>query len=88
VTGADDRFSERYETLHDCLRKARGRGAWGALRQREPLVHPGPHNPLFRLAATKRLQHVADARTEQAYLEGEAAFVDLVEVAGGPWRTS
>src|SRR5262249_18795137 len=55
---------------------------WGALRQREPVVRPGPNNPIFRLAATKQLQHVADIRTERAYLEREAAFVPLVEVAG------
>jgi GAF domain-containing protein len=56
--------------------------AWDALRRREPVVHPGPNNPLFRLAATKRLQHIADTRTEQAYLEHESAFVGLVEVSG------
>src|SRR5262249_32278208 len=31
---------------------------WGALRQREPVVRAGPNNPIFRLAATKQLQHV------------------------------
>src|SRR5262245_20806632 len=56
--------------------------AWDALRRREPVVQPGPNNLLFRLAATKQLQHVADTRTEQSYLEREPAFVGLVEVAG------
>ena len=56
--------------------------AWAELRQRQPVVRPGPHNILARLAASRKLQHVADVRTEQAYLEREAAFVAVVEVAG------
>src|SRR5262249_55193997 len=56
--------------------------AFVAVRQRDPVIRPGANNPLFRLAATKQLQHVADIRTEQAYLERDAAFVAIVEVAG------
>jgi two-component system, NtrC family, sensor kinase len=56
--------------------------AFAAARQRDPVIRPGPNNPLFRLAATKQLQHVADIMTEQAYLERDAAFVAIVEVAG------
>src|SRR6516162_7089944 len=56
--------------------------AFAAARQRDPVIRPGPNNPLFRLAATKQLQHVPDIRAEQAYLEREAAFVAIVEVAG------
>jgi GAF domain-containing protein len=56
--------------------------AWDELRRREPVVRPGPNNVLSRLAARKQLQHVLDTRTEQAYVEREAAFVGLVEVAG------
>src|SRR5262249_36301359 len=56
--------------------------AFAAVRQRDPVIRPGANNPLFRLAATKQLQHVADIRTEQAYLEREAAFVAIVDVAG------
>ena len=56
--------------------------AWDQLRRREPVIRPGPNNVLVRLAATKQLQHIADTRTEQAYLEREPAFVGLVEVAG------
>ena len=55
---------------------------WDALRRREPVVRPSPHNLLARLAATRLLQHVADIRTERAYAEREPAFVGLVEVAG------
>jgi hypothetical protein len=32
--------------------------------------------------ATKRLQHVEDMRTEQAYIEREPPLVSLVELAG------
>jgi signal transduction histidine kinase len=56
--------------------------AWDDLRRREPVVLPGPNNLLSRLAARKQLQHVVDTRTEQAYVEREAALVGLVEVAG------
>src|SRR3989475_2572966 len=56
--------------------------AWDELRRREPVVRPGPNNLLSRLAARKQLQHVLDTRTEQAYVEREAAFVGLVEVSG------
>ena len=50
--------------------------AWDELRRREPVVRPGPNNLLSRLAARKQLQHVLDTRTEQAYVEREAAFGD------------
>jgi two-component system NtrC family sensor kinase len=56
--------------------------AWDELRRRESVVRPGPNNLLSRLAARKQLQHVLDTRTEQAYVEREAALVGLVEVAG------
>jgi signal transduction histidine kinase len=56
--------------------------AWDVLRRREPVVRPDPNNVLARLAARKQLQHVLDTRTEQAYVDREAAFVGLVEVAG------
>jgi two-component system, NtrC family, sensor kinase len=55
---------------------------WDVLRRREPVVRPGPHNVLTRLAATKEIQHVADSRNERAYAERDPAFVGLVEVAG------
>ena len=54
---------------------------WDALRRREPVVWPGPHDLLFRLAETRQLQHIADIRKERAYRERESAFVGLVKVA-------
>jgi two-component system NtrC family sensor kinase len=58
------------------------RPEWSEFRLREPVVRPGQHDPLGRLAATNRLQHVFDLRTEQAYLERFAPLVALVDIAG------
>jgi transcriptional regulator with GAF, ATPase, and Fis domain len=54
-------------------------------RQRDPVIRPRPDLPLGRLAQTRQIIHVADARQEQAYVEGEPTFVDLVD--GGNART-
>jgi DNA-binding response OmpR family regulator len=35
------------------------------------LVHPGPRNVLGRVIRTKQVVHIADATTEQAYIEGD-----------------
>jgi GAF domain-containing protein len=56
--------------------------AWDELRRHNPVVRPGPNNPLCRMAATKRLQHIADIRKEQAYIEREPLIVSLAELAG------
>src|SRR5262249_45096256 len=56
--------------------------AWAALTRRNPVVHTGPNSPLVRLLATKQLIHITDIRTEQAYIEGEAALVGLADLAG------
>jgi signal transduction histidine kinase len=56
--------------------------AWDELRRRESVIRPGRSNMLQRLAETCQLQHVADARTEQSYIEREPAFVALVEISG------
>ncbi len=56
--------------------------AWDALRQRDPIIRFSPVNPLGRVVATKRLQHITDFRMEQSYIEREPAPVALAEVAG------
>jgi GAF domain-containing protein len=56
--------------------------AWNELWRHDPLVRVGTKNPLGRLAATKQVLHMADIRTEQAYIEREPALVALAEVAG------
>src|SRR5262245_44718239 len=50
-------------------------------RQRTPILRPGP-NPLFRLARTRQTIHIADIRTEQAYIEGIPSFVALADAGG------
>jgi signal transduction histidine kinase len=58
--------------------------AFTELRRREPVFHPNPTllSPLGRIARSKQLEHVADCRAEQAYIEGDPGFVALVELAG------
>src|SRR5262249_15177172 len=56
---------------------------WAALRRREPIVRPGrKDDPLCRVAATKQLQHVADIRTEKAYIEHDPPIVAMANVTG------
>jgi GAF domain-containing protein len=56
---------------------------WAEFRRREPTFHAGgPNHPLGRLAATKQLQHISDARTEAAYAERHPQFTPLVDAAG------
>jgi two-component system, NtrC family, sensor kinase len=50
-------------------------------RQRTPVIRPGP-NPLFRLARTRQTVHIADIRTEQAYINGIPSFVALADTGG------
>src|SRR5262249_61070947 len=57
--------------------------AWEELTRRDSVIRTGPTSPLVRLLATKQLMHITDIRTEQAYIEGEAALVVLADLAGG-----
>jgi GAF domain-containing protein len=69
----------------DAFRVATMYGApaeWAEFRRRVPLVEPGPKHPLARLAGTKELQHIADTRTEEAYIERDPALVPIVDFAG------
>jgi GAF domain-containing protein len=47
--------------------------------------HPHPGVPLNRLARTKAVIHIADVRTEKAYIDRDPVFSELVE--GGGART-
>ncbi|HYI28603.1 MAG TPA: GAF domain-containing protein, partial [Bradyrhizobium sp.] len=58
------------------------RPEWTALRQRQPVIRPGPRSPLHRVVTTRQFQHVADMRTEQDYIEEETSIRALVDVAG------
>jgi two-component system, NtrC family, sensor kinase len=52
------------------------------LRQRGPIIHARPPHALARLAATKQVQHIADARTERLYLERDPQFTNFVDASG------
>ena len=52
-------------------------------RQREPLIHPVPADPLSRLARTKQIVHIADLREEAAYIEGYPPLRAVVDAGGG-----
>ena len=53
-----------------------------AIREREPILRPSPKSPLPRVAATKRLLHIADLTENEGFRAGDRAIVDLVELAG------
>src|SRR5262249_9480349 len=72
----DDGAAFRFTELHNAP------PAWDHLRRNNPSVRPDPNNPLCRMAATKQLQHIADIRKEQAYIEREPLIVSLAELAG------
>ena len=55
---------------------------WAELRRRVPIFQPRPNNPLARVVRTAQLQHIADIRMEEAYVEGDPSFVPLADVAG------
>jgi GAF domain-containing protein len=57
--------------------------ALAAFRRREPIVRPGrKDDPLCRVATTKQLQHVADIRTEKAYIEHDPPIVAMADMSG------
>ena len=56
---------------------------WDEMWRRDPVIRSvNPNHPLRRVAATKQLQHIADYRKEQAYVEHDPPAVALAEVAG------
>jgi signal transduction histidine kinase len=56
--------------------------AWTELRRREPLIPFGSKNPLARILATKTAQHIADIRTDEAYVDGDQSFTLLADLTG------
>jgi two-component system, NtrC family, sensor kinase len=55
---------------------------WTEAMRRQSVIHQREHDALGRLVATKQLQHIADVRTEPAYVARDPEYVPLVEVAG------
>jgi len=56
--------------------------AFADLRRHEPTFHFGPNHPLARVATTKELQHIADVKAEESYLEGDPSIVAFADLAG------
>src|SRR5262245_3403800 len=52
------------------------------LTEQSHVVSEHPHNPLSRMVVSKEPVHVADLRTEQAYLDRDPRIVAMVEDAG------
>src|SRR5262245_59795230 len=52
------------------------------LTEQSHAVSEHPHNPLSRMVVSKEPVHVADLRTEQAYLDRDPRIVAMVEDAG------
>jgi GAF domain-containing protein len=50
--------------------------------RRDQAFHFDPKTPLGRIAQTKQLLHIADARNETAYIEGLQPFKDFVDKFG------
>src|SRR6516164_3304263 len=56
--------------------------AYAKERRHNSLLRVGPTNPLTRLARSRELEHIADIRTDQAYLDRDLPFVQLADFAG------
>jgi GAF domain-containing protein len=52
-------------------------------RQCEPVIRPGPEDPLSRLSRTKQVVHIADLREEEAYIKAYPPLRAVVDDGGG-----
>ena len=52
------------------------------MRQDNPTVRPDSEVPFSRVARTKRVDHVADIRLEQGYIDGFPPLVALADIGG------
>jgi GAF domain-containing protein len=68
--------SFRFITMHNAP------PAWVESRVREPLFRAHPDTALGRIAFTKKIVQMADARTTRAYVERDPRAVASVELAG------
>ena len=74
-----------YENENDAFRMAAMHGAppeFAEKRGREPIIHPSPKSPLFRVAKTRQLLHIIDLRIDEAYVDGDLPTRAFVELAG------
>jgi len=74
-----------YENENGAFRMAAMHGAppeFAEKRGREPIIHPSPKSPLFRVAKTRQLLHIIDLRIDEAYVDGDLPTRAFVELAG------
>ena len=79
------RFGNLVLYENDAFRMAAMHGAppeFAEKRGREPIIHPSPKSPLFRLAKTRQLLHIIDLRIDEAYVDGDLPTRAFVELAG------
>src|SRR5262249_49241413 len=57
--------------------------ALAAGRRHDQIIHFGPETPMGRLIETRQLVHVADIRSEPAYVEGFRPLRELADIGGG-----
>ena len=57
--------------------------AWAEARRRVMVARDlHPDTPLARVTQTKKIAHIADAKTTQGYIERDPNFASMVEIAG------
>ena len=57
--------------------------AWAEARRRVMVARDlHPDSPLARVTRTKKIAHIADAKTTQGYIERDPNFASMVEIAG------
>jgi GAF domain-containing protein len=66
----------RTVAMHDVPR------AFAEHRGRKPLFVSPPGSPMGRVVRTRQVAHVSDITTEQGYIEGDRALVDLAVLGG------
>jgi signal transduction histidine kinase len=79
------RFGNLVLYENDAFRMAAMHGAppeFAEKRGREPIIHPSPKSPLFRVAKTRQLLHIIDLRIDEAYVDGDLPTRAFVELAG------
>ena len=65
-----------------CVALHNAPAAFVELRQREPVIRPGPLTAMGRLMATKQVVHIEDAMAERAYIEGDPVRRANTDLAG------
>jgi signal transduction histidine kinase len=65
-----------------CVALHNAPAAFAELRQREPVIRPGPTTAMGRVLKTKQVVHIEDSMAEQAYKEGDPVRRANADLAG------